>query len=114
MFACTASWSTIERLPFFPFFRPPPFSASGPKARAGGAPWPGRLGAPGLPGAAGALLLNTGLGPRGPAGGRWMLGGMNGARDGALGATGRGAAGAASPGWPRAGSSVAAAALGSS
>ena len=70
MFACTASWSTIERLPFLPFFRPAPFSASGPKVRVGGA-WPARPGAPpGLLGAAGALLLKTGLGPRGPAGGR--------------------------------------------
>src|SRR5512143_4123774 len=31
MFASTASWSTDERLGFFPFLRPPPFSASGPK-----------------------------------------------------------------------------------
>src|SRR5919197_1352847 len=45
MLACTASWSTIERLPFLPFFRPPPFSASGPKVRTG-APrsLPGRAG----------------------------------------------------------------------
>ena len=108
MFACTASWSTIERLPFFPFLRPPPFSASGPKVRAGGAPpWPGRAGGPPgrdggppeRPGAAGALLLKTGLGPRGLAGGRWMRGGMNGARVASLGVTRRGGEAAVSAGW---------------
>src|SRR3954452_8187686 len=87
MLACTASWSTEERLPFFPFFRPPPFSASGPKLRTGAVrSAPGRPGAlgrdgpPGREGAGGALLLNTGLGPR--AGGAVVggtRGGMNGA-----------------------------------
>ena len=84
-----------------PFFRPPPFSASGPKVR-GGAGWPGRGGppgrggAPGRPDAGGALLLKTGFGPRGLAGGRWIRGGMNGARCESGGVGRRGGGGAAS------------------
>ena len=95
MFACTASWSTIERLPFLPFLRPPPFSASGPNWRAGGPPGtigataPGRRGRG--PAAAEDRLGPGGIGPRrrrpdAPCGrGAGMRGGMNGAR-GAAGA----------------------------
>src|SRR4029453_291356 len=85
MFACTASWSTEDLRPFFPFLRPPPFSASGPKLRprspvtgAPGTPEPEprcggpepRCGGPEprWPGADGALLLNTGRGRDGPVG----------------------------------------------
>src|SRR3954471_18352464 len=71
---------------------------------------PGRDGPPlGRAGAAGALLLKTGFGPRGAAGaGRWTRGGINGARLGTLagGGDGRKSGASGAPPFP-ASSSVA-------